>query len=392
MLRIGHFVDQYRIKEQGFIYDQIVNSDSRSDRVLTALYTPNNLCNFPEHDVAEIYKLPFEAVGQSALFQKIYARLTNHYLYPSHVAKLTDFLLSQVQKRPIDILHAHFGTAGAKLAPLRKKLTIPLVTTFYGFDASACLLDQEWLKRYELLFKFGDLFVVLSETVAKRLMVAGCPKGKIAVWNIGVDFLNFPRQEKISPAEPIKILCVARFAEKKGHRVLLEAFRDIVRTHSAKLTLVGYGNLLPQIKGTIKKYRLEDSVEIVDTQTRGDFNQLFRSVLQKNDIFVLPSIVAKNGDDEAGPALTMICAQASGMPVVSTPFVGAERSIIDGQTGLLCKPGSAASLAEKIIALIKDQNLAGHIGSLGSDLVRREFSLAGQLGIIENHYKRLLKV
>ena len=60
-------------------------------------------------------------------------------------------------------------------------------------------------------------------------------------------------------------------------------------------------------------------------------------------------------------ALTVVCAQATGMPVVVTPFAGAERSVIDRKTGLFCEYDPYA-LRDRLVELIEDHELGLEIG------------------------------
>ena len=75
----------------------------------------------------------------------------------------------------------------------------------------------------------------------------------------------------------------------------------------------------------------------------------------------------------------MICAQAAGLPAISTPFAGAERSMIDGVTGLFAKQDDAASLAERMQWLAEHREAWNPMGRAASDLVREQFSLDVQM-------------
>jgi glycosyltransferase involved in cell wall biosynthesis len=261
------------------------------------------------------------------------------------------------------------------------------LTTFYGVDASACLRDPRWLGRFEQLFDIGDLFVVLSDGVVDRLAAAGCPEDRIHVHSLGIDFSNIPVTRPAAGTNG-RILCVARFVEKKGHALLLEAFRLLRARRPVTLTLIGYGPLLTTIRKTADETGVGPDVSIVDTEGRSDFHEVLRQALQTHHVFALPSVVAADGDDEAGPALSAIYAQASGMPIVLTRFVGSERSLVDGETGLFAEadPGSIADVIERVLS---SPELARRIGATGSEFVRREFSLHAQHRVMAERYERL---
>jgi colanic acid/amylovoran biosynthesis glycosyltransferase len=132
-------------------------------------------------------------------------------------------------------------------------------------------------------------------------------------------------------------------------------------------------------------------VTLVDTALSADFHETFNSAMSDADVFLMPSITGPDGDDEGGPALTMVCAQASGLPVVCTPFPGAERSLVDGVTGRYCDEGDPQSLCEAMTAMSDAPEAAARMGVAGSELVHREFSALGQQREMLRLYERVLQ-
>ena len=307
-----------------------------------------------------------------------------------YLKALTVFYKEKVKLHNVSLMHAHFGMVGYKLSKLRKELGIPLVITFYGNDVSYCLKSKRWINRYSDMFRVGDRFIVLCDEAKKRLINSGCPEEKIRLWNIGLDLENYPYLER-DTGKPIKFLMVARFVETKGYPVLLKAFSGLLRNYKdVTLTLVGLGPLKKYILHLIYNLGLQNNVSLVDTAELSDFYSLFRDILYEHDVFVLPSTTSKDGEDEGGPALTMIYAQSTGLPVISTPFPGAEISVIDGETGLLCEQDSPDSLRERMEYLINDSSIMKKMGLSGSMLVKEKFSLIPQLNKLHKIYDELL--
>jgi len=134
---------------------------------------------------------------------------------------------------------------------------------------------------------------------------------------------------------------------------------------------------------------LSDRVTLVDTAGRQDFWTLFARALEDHDVFTLASTTARDGDDEGGPALTLVYAQSSGMPVIATNFVGVERSVIDDETGALVQGERATDFAQRLLDLLNDPVRANSIGKRGAEFVGRAFSLEGQLRVLDDLYGRL---
>lgn len=282
------------------------------------------------------------------------------------------------QFRP-DIIHAHFGTTAVRVLPALEARLEPLIVTFYGVDASAALQDPRWAEGFRRLFRRSTRVIGLCESVRQRLIEAGCPSEKVRVWNLPAGIEQYPFSPR-RPGKTTRFLMAARFIEKKGHPYLLTAFKALLeRGREATLTLMGYGSQRPALERQVGSMGLSSRVLVVDTEARRDFPKVYRPALENHDIFVLPSTTAANGDDEGGPALTMVCAQAAGLPVVCTPFPGSEITLVDGVTGLYCAQDDANSLRQKLECLIDQPERWTAMGRAGSDLVAREFSEAGQV-------------
>lgn len=277
------------------------------------------------------------------------------------------------------LLHAHFGTTGALAMPIVEQTHAPLVVTFYGVDASAALASPRWRERYRRMFLSTDLCIVLCDAVRDRLVGAGCPDDKVVVWNLPAGIEDFPYRPPAGEHR-VRFVIAARFVEKKGYPVLLEAFRRLVSEgRDVSLLAIGYGPGRYVIEDRVASLGLDAHVTILDTLLRPDFHRVFDDALRRSDIFVLPSVTAADGDDEGGPALTLVCAQAAGLPVICTPFPGAERSVVDGVTGVYCEPGSVDSLAQKMRRLMDSPEQWAPLGLRASEHVGRHFSLDGQM-------------
>jgi glycosyltransferase involved in cell wall biosynthesis len=96
--------------------------------------------------------------------------------------------------------------------------------------------------------------------------------------------------------------------------------------------------------------------------------------LEAADLFVLPSIVADDGQMEGLPVALME-ALACGVPTVSTELSGIPEIVIDGFTGLLATPNDAAHLNRTLTAMVERGGAALEFGDAGRVLVTRDFDL-----------------
>jgi glycosyltransferase involved in cell wall biosynthesis len=306
---------------------------------------------------------------------------------PLTLSLFNRFCLAHARDFHGDLVHAHFGTTGVMALPFIRATGLPSVVTFYGVDASASLRIPRWRENFVEMFGRMDKMIVLCDAVRDRLVAIGCPPEKVVVWNLPAGIEQYPYQPRSTTNPTVRFVIGARFVEKKGHRFLIDAFDRVVRAGlDASLTMMGYGPDKSAIEDEIRRRSLDGRVTVIDTELAASFVGAYRDVLESHDIFVLPSTTSRYGDDEGGPALTMICAQAAGLPAISTPFAGAERSMIDGVTGLLANQDDAASLAERMQWLAGRRDLWNTMGKAGSDDVRAGFSLDGQMAALLGIY------
>lgn len=310
---------------------------------------------------------------------------------PLTLSLFNRFCLAHAREFHGDLVHAHFGTTGVMALPFIRATGLPAIVTFYGVDGSASLRIARWRENFQEMFTRMSRVLVLCNAVRDRLMAIGCPAEKLLVWNLPAGVEQYPYRPRSTDGTDVRFLIAARFVEKKGHRYLVEAFETIVRAGvDARLTMIGYGPFKPAIEEAIRKAGLTGRVTIIDTQLASSFSDVYRDALDAHDIFVLPSTTGVNGDDEGGPALTMVCAQAAGLPAICTPFPGSERSVVDGVSGLVCRQDDAGSLAERMRWLAEHRDAWNAIGKAGSDVVRANFSLDGQMAVLLGIYRTVI--
>ena len=149
---------------------------------------------------------------------------------------------------------------------------------------------------------------------------------------------------------PVRALCVASLQEYKGHAVLLGRSRAEPTTRARlELDLVGGGPLRAELEQRGAALGLAARVRFHGSLPEPAVAQL----LDRADCFVLPSVVAHDGQMEGIPVALME-ALAAGVPVVATRLSGIPELVRDGETGLLAEPGDVADLRRALRALLAD--------------------------------------
>lgn len=169
---------------------------------------------------------------------------------------------------------------------------------------------------------------------------------------------------------PIHALCVASLEEYKGHRVLLEALAGDSGLGRVHLDMVGAGSLESSLRDQIVRLGLTERVRMLGARTEAEVIGL----LDEADLFVLASIVARDGQMEGVPVALME-ALAAGAPTVATRLSGVAELVQDGMTGVLAEPGDPADMARAIRLVIDDAQATRARTEAGRALIEREFDI-----------------
>jgi colanic acid/amylovoran biosynthesis glycosyltransferase len=291
------------------------------------------------------------------------------------------------QLRPA-LLHAHTGIGGAHVLPLARRLRVPLVVTFHGFEVTATDetlhrrrdLGRVFLRRRETMKREGHLFIAVSEFIRGRMLERGWPEERVALHYIGVDTERF-RADPAVRREPV-VLFVGRLIETKGVTHLVAAMRQVqARVPDAELVVVGRGPL----QGDLERQAQDSGVRVRFVGVLPP--EEVRAWMNRARAFCMPSVTASNGTVEA-LAIVALEAQAMGLPVVGSRSGGIPEAVADGQTGLLAPERDSATLAAHIEALLTDDVLSQRMSAAAAARVRERFDLRRQTARLEDLYDR----
>lgn len=267
-----------------------------------------------------------------------------------------------VRKAGIEHVHAHFAASPALAALVISRLT----GATYSFTAHAydIFTDQTLLAR-----KLADAsFVAAISRFNVEFLTpfnAGTP---IHVVHCGVDPSAYPYQPKSAPEPGLaRALCVATLQAKKGHAVLLRALADDPDLRHLHLDLAGGGELEEELRGLAAELGIADRVSFLGPQEEAQVRELLVSC----DVFVLPSVIASDGQMEGIPVALME-AIAVGRPVVASRMSGIPELVGDERIGLLVEPGDVDGLGR---AIARVQAGAGLDPAVGRGLIEAQFDI-----------------
>jgi glycosyltransferase involved in cell wall biosynthesis len=161
-------------------------------------------------------------------------------------------------------------------------------------------------------------------------------------------------------AEP-RLLCVGRLIPIKGHILLFRAFAEARRrVPSLRLDIAGRGPLEPALRALGKELEIEDAVHFLG------YVVPVQRAIEEAAIVVVPSM---------GEGFGMVALEAMerARPVIAAEIGGLGELVEEGVTGLLVPPGEAEPLAEAIVRLGSDLELAKEMGEAGRRRALEQF-------------------
>jgi glycosyltransferase involved in cell wall biosynthesis len=184
------------------------------------------------------------------------------------------------------------------------------------------------------------------------------PESKVVVAGAGINFNELPQPVGRADYNP-SFLLVGRDFERKGGRILLEAFQLVRRAvPTAELTIVG-----PELPSLPDGVRCLGFLAKSDPQQLGRLQQAFRDA----SAYVLPSLYEPFG-------ISLLEAMAYELPCIVADHCAMPEIVLHEQTGLVAKPGDVQALAHAMIELSKSPAAARRMGLAGRERVQREFT------------------
>ncbi len=316
-------------------------------------------------------------------------RSLNIFQYGIRAANLNLFyqVIPYLEKGPHDIVHCQFGLLAPKALLLKKigAISGKFVTSFRGYDIFKNL--DSMTRVYDELFREGDLFMSVSQSIKQRLIEEGCDKKKIVVHHSGIDCEKFEYSKlRRSNGERTKLLTIERLVEKKGVAYAIEAVNRLIASGKCiTYDVIGDGMLRGDLERLIEDLGVGSDVRLLGWRNHEEVIRL----LQNAHILVAPSVNATDGDKEGIPNVVKE-AMALGLPVISTLHSGIPELVQDGISGFLVPERDVGALAEKLSYLIDHPEIWSGMGRAGRDCVEKHYDINKLNDKLVGNYQRLL--
>ncbi|MEX2483472.1 MAG: glycosyltransferase [Brumimicrobium sp.] len=297
-----------------------------------------------------------------------------------------------------DIVHTHASKAGflGRLAAL--SCSVPVVVhTFHGhvfhsyFNQSKTRLFKS-IERF--LARKSTGIIAISDIQKKELSQEHkiCKAEKIKVIQLGFDLEKFTQNKSLNRKkirekynlveDEVAVAIIGRLAPIKDHNYFL----DVIE------------NLLPQIETKVRffivgdgaeKVRIEERVEKINAKY-GEVVVMTSWVLNIAEFNHGMDIVCLTSKNEGTP-VSIIEAQASGLPVISTNVGGVRDILEDGKAGFVINRKDIETYTEKLRLLVGNQKLRNKFAEHGISYVLETFHYTSLVKNMKEYYLELLK-
>ena len=298
----------------------------------------------------------------------LYFKSLNIFKYGKEAFSLKLFYEAQWFLLPYDfnIIHAHFGMNGNRIAYLKSKGIIPegikLITTFHGYDLEPKKL-KEYENKYRNLWEEADAFTVNTpylESILSSLVKIKTPS---YILPVGLDTDYFKRTTNITDKETFDLVFCGKLIPLKGPDVAIEILKRLHQLghKEVRLHIIGKGKLENKLKELVRVDQMQDSILFYGALSQEEVKNRF----EQADVFVLPGRPDPITGRAETQGLVIQEAQAMQLPVVVSDVGGMPFGLLPNESGFVVPKDDIEGFARTLQKLILNPELRIKMGKTG---------------------------
>lgn len=295
-----------------------------------------------------------------------------------------------------DLIHAHTPTPLiADLSCLINRKKVPFILTYHNDISKNGNIGSSISCVYNLSFgrfllKNSDIIIATTLNYANKSERLKHFKSKIRIVPNGTNLNKFKptvdnvqvRRKYNLPLDSTIVLFIGALEEYKGINYLMSAFSKVLKFYdNCYLLIGGSGKQLGNLSSLSESLKIQKNV-IFSGFIHEDELPYYYSA---SDIFVLPSISEKEGF-----GIVQLEAMSSGKPVICSDLAGVNEVDTDNVASIKFQPKDDESLANAILMLIRDREMARKLGQNGRNLIEQKYSWRRVAELTEQIYEEVL--
>lgn len=318
---------------------------------------------------------------------------------PAKDAKAIKRIRQIIREFQPHIVHTHASKSGfiGRLAASKENVPV-IVHTFHGhvfhsyFNKVKTNLYKQIEKR---MAKKSDAIIVISKEQHKELVheLGVVPEDKAHIIKLGFDLSRFQenlvskkesfRKKYELDSEEIVVGIIGRLTAIKNHDLFIEAANRAsqMTDKKVKFLIIGDGEDRARLEQLVQdKKQLNPKLEI-----------LFTSWIKEIDWALAGLDVVALSSFNEGTPVSLIEAQAAGVPVLTTNVGGVVDVVNDNETGFIVPKNDLDKFTDKLNVLINSKEKRQNMSQNGWNHVKNEFSYTRLCSDVERLYLELLK-
>jgi glycosyltransferase involved in cell wall biosynthesis len=303
-------------------------------------------------------------------------------------------MVQLVRRLRPDVVHTHMAKAGTVGRLAARLCGVPLIVhTYHGHVFHSYFSPTRtrvFLTIERALGLATDRIIVLGDGQRDEIASYGvAPNEKLEPIRLGLELGQFLRaddargslRQELGVDEDTPLIgIVARLVPIKAHEVFFQAAAKVLtRKPRARFLVIGDGERRAELEAIVERLGIGDAVMFMGW--RRDMVSVYADL----DVVALTSL-------NEGSPVALIEALASSRPVISTRVGGVPEVVIDGLTGLTVPPSDPLAMAEGILKLLHDRDLAARLAAEGRRHVYPRYDSSRLVDDVRNLYVRELAI
>lgn len=166
------------------------------------------------------------------------------------------------------------------------------------------------------------------------------------------------------------VVCVSRLVPRKGQDTLIRAWSRVrSRVPDAALLIVGGGPYRDALGRLARQAGVGEQVVFTGAVPWAELPAHYAA----GDVYAMPCRTRRRGLDVEGLGIVYLEASATGRPVIAGDSGGAPDAVRQGETGFVVDGRDPGQLADRLVQLLTDPELARRMGAAGRAWVEREW-------------------
>lgn len=299
-------------------------------------------------------------------------------------------LINTIRIHKIQLVHLHSRRGADLFGLIAARLTnIPVV-----ISRRVDNVEASWFAKWK--YHQCNKVITISDGIKDVLMAAGVSANQVTTVLSAVDTeeykpieqksklkllnSNWFRNEFTLQENDFVIGVLAQFIPRKGHSILFSAFKDLlIKVPNVQLLVFGKGPLEAELKQEIELQGLSSKVKFCGFRT--DLSR----ILPNLNLVVHPAFAE-------GLGVSLLQANACGVPVIASRVGGIPEIITSGLNGLLVDPGNIQQLSNSLTDLLRDNYKLEQMAYAGREKILSEFSITAMVEGNVSVYKHCMGI